>query len=148
MDPRFGPRCIHKMKHSSPCICGSFKPGQFGWHAGHRHLQFSKINKIPSHLYCSSRADISYLGQQLFAPWSGVGLKHPTHGKYGKHLSSSFKHHFGPITSGDSMNMTLLSGISRVATKYRPSSSEYSILNGRHMILWFGQSLFWCSAPQ
>lgn len=73
---------------------------------------------------------------------SGVGLKQPTHGKYGKCLSSSFKHHFGPITNGGSINIIDRAGISRVATKYRPNSFERSILNGRQLILCFGQSFF------
>lgn len=56
-----------------------------------------------------------YLGHRLAL--MGVDRKQPTHGNSADTFSSSPTHHFGPITSGGSMKMTLFAGISRVATK-------------------------------
>lgn len=87
-----------------------------------------------------------YLGQLCWL--KNTGRKQPTHGKVGADFSVSLVHHFGPTTRGGSIKITLFAGISRVATIYRPNSSELSMRNGRHVILCFDQSFFWCWTPQ
>lgn len=72
----------------------------------------------------------------------------PMHGANGSSFRLSSRIHLGPTTSGCSTKITVCAGISRLATIYRPSSSERSITKGRQTGRCWRQSFFWCSILQ